>query len=77
MKLSKEQQKVVDKMRQGWVLYYGFSNDWLRKDGRQTFDVWRATTNSLLKRGVIEPIGGSFPAAYELTEKYRSNDSNS
>lgn len=74
MKLSKAQQEVVDKMREGYAIFYGYTNDWLRKGNSNSTSVWKSTTNSLLKRGIIEPVPGSQPACYRLTEQYKTKN---
>ena len=66
MKLSKAQQDVVDKMRDGWLLYSPFL---LKKDGERQW-IRYATYQALDQKGVIEKIDKT-NNVYQLTEKYR------
>lgn len=69
MKLSPSQQRVVDRMREGWEL--GISNSisapnaWLQRDGLgrggPTEKVSRGTVDALRKRGIITTGRFSFP----------------
>lgn len=77
MKLSKAQQFVIDKMRNGWEL--GQSNSMvcdrccIQKGGigrgGEAVTVSRATKQALFDRGLIRSRGYSFPTeVFELTE---------
>lgn len=63
MKLSKNQQEVIDYMKQGWELAVSrgwFSRAWIQKEGigrgGKTKTVNRATVWALKNKGVIEAI---------------------
>lgn len=75
MKLSKAQQEVVDKMREGWELHvYSTNSLWLCKDGKRDLShtVWYGTFFSLKEKGIIYQIPGGFPHVYRLTEQYKT-----
>lgn len=76
MKLSKAQQEVVDKMREGYRLHHSnFTGSiWLRKDGINSY-ITRVTFNALRKKGVVkqQPVDiGRLQAEYRLTEQYKT-----
>lgn len=80
MKLSKSQQQVVDKMRDGWELGYSsgfFTRSWLQKNGigkgGETINV-RVNTFLLLRdKNVIEKSRSAYPTdVYRLTEQYKT-----
>lgn len=80
MKLSKAQQAVVDKMREGWKLFH--SSDAfiiLRHPEQKGYDrVWYSTYYSLKRHGVIGVVAGTTPAVYHLSEQYKTeNNENS
>jgi hypothetical protein len=80
MNLSKAQQIVVDKMREGWELGCGMDlhgHPWLQKNGcgrgGETIKVNRNTFCSLLSLGVIENVNRTFPlATYKLKSKEKT-----
>lgn len=74
-KLSKAQQDLVDKMREGWVLKRDNAGSYLIKDGA-IMNLFDRTVNVLLNLDVIAPVPGPQPPyyIYQLTEKYRSNE---
>jgi len=83
MKLSKAQQEVVDKMREGWIFKKGNFNGccWIINPHDQhlhSITVSKATFKALYTQDVIHPTFHSKsihePDIYQLTEKYRSND---
>jgi hypothetical protein len=69
MKLSKAQQEVVDKMREGWECHHPY----YLKRGDEKHWISIATTRVLDRLGIIERKPG-FLTIYQLTEKYRSNE---
>ena len=69
MKLSKVQQEVVDKMREGWVLHH----PQCLKRGDEKHWISIATARALDRLGIIERKPG-FITIYQLTEKYGSNE---
>lgn len=73
-KLSKAQQAVVDKMREGWELF--FTSNYcitIRHYAlRGYWPVWHATFKSLIKNGVIEPGEETTPQVYRLTKQYKT-----
>jgi hypothetical protein len=76
MKLSKVQQVVVDKMRQGWELRLLESgNAYLTGKNYEQHDVHKHTFNSIRRWGIVERRGSYINGwIYQLTEKYRSNE---
>lgn len=64
MKLSKAQQEVVDKMREGYVF-----NGYAFVKGNDAFLVDKQTLPALMKKEVIEWIGNG---SYDLTEQYKN-----
>jgi len=76
MKLSKSQQDVVDKMKEGWTIHGGcFMRDKrgiLQKINTHTF-------YSLITKGIIKAVSNIFynkayETDYQLTEKYINNE---
>jgi hypothetical protein len=67
MKLSKAQQAVVGKMREGWELH---TTTALTKEGTVQF-ISRATYNALWNKYVIELKPGSLSIC-RLTEQYKT-----
>jgi len=68
MKLSKAQQEVVDKMREGWTLY----STHIQLEGDP--DSYHCITNRLLfkmLRSEVIELESQYPNIYQLTEKYR------
>jgi hypothetical protein len=83
MKLSKAQQEIVDKMREGWALgkssAWGKNSCWIQNGGPgkggETRHISISTLKCLLESGAIEQIEHRYPTAiYQLTEKYRKNE---
>jgi hypothetical protein len=85
MKLSKAQQEVVDKMREGWELKksnWSSNYWWLSNEASEQFvpniRLRHTTAKALIELGLIElrEKGKTIHEAdtYQLTEKYRSND---
>lgn len=68
MKLSKAQQEVVDKMREGWILH---STTALTKNGEKKQFISRATYRALWNKEVIELEPG-FLSICRLTEQYKN-----
>lgn len=76
MKLSKNQQKVIDLMKEGWELGSGYSGAWVQKGGLgkcgETVRISMATLSALLRKDLVKFIGRVFPTNhYLLTEKGR------
>ncbi len=68
MALSKSQQLVIDKMKEGWELGSStMGRAWLQKNGLgrggETMGVHRNTLHSLYKMGLIKHIYG-FPTSH-------------
>lgn len=78
MKLSKSQQYVVDKMREGWALYMFYSgNVYLAGNNYEQKDVKKSTFISLRRQQIIEVTKQNhfiMGLIYQLTEKYLNND---
>lgn len=76
MKLSKAQQEVVDKMREGWELKKDGAGVYLYHETVGIQKVRDSTQNALYLMDVISCVPGPEPpyANYQLTEKYRSNE---
>jgi hypothetical protein len=73
MKLSKTQQEIVDKMREGWELRLSESHKvYLQKDGYKE-RARQDTFYSLKYRKVVE-MGGTYMNGqiYRLTEQYKT-----
>ena len=75
MKLSKAQQEVVDKMRERYELRLSETGfPYLFRGG--IINVNRSTFNAMKIRSIIEMRGTYINGyVYQLTEKYRKNDS--
>jgi len=71
MKLSKAQQEIVDKMREGWTLYSTHIS-W-KVDPICFKSINIKTLNFLLVNGIIE-YKSMYPHIYQLTEKYLNNE---
>ena len=67
-KLTKAQQAVVDKMREGWVLH---TTTALTKKGEQKSFISTATYRALWNKDVIELETG-FSTICRLTEQYKT-----
>ena len=76
MKLSKAQQDVMDKMREGWIIINASIPEApiLVKKVMPQAMLNINTFYILLRSGIIERYDDSFPEPYQLTEKYRSNE---
>lgn len=76
MKLSKAQQEVVDKMREGWELKETAVGTWLQhKVLCPTRTVICTTQIALFKKGIIYlHATNQSSRIYQLTEKYRNNE---
>lgn len=74
MKLSKAQQEVVDKMRDGWIIRYGNFIGLVKEDTKQLWgNIHPATFRALQKHGIVEYYKGEFPFSYyRLTEQYKN-----
>jgi hypothetical protein len=75
MKLSKKQQEVVDKMREGWEMWYAHISQryWLRKAGKN-LNIASITAKSLIRQRIIEHVSmGINPhqQQYQLTKTMR------
>ncbi len=55
-KLTKVQQDVLDRLRDGWVIV-GTRGYHLRKDGEASRHLAEVTVDSLVRRGLISPLG--------------------
>lgn len=67
--LSKAQQEVVNKMREGWELHPPF----MMKKEYQKHWIRYSTFCALRQKGVVETMSGT-NNIYQLTEKYRTNE---
>lgn len=57
MKLSKAQQEVVDKMREGYLLHDSlFDGGYLKKEGEEVIKINRNTMSALLRKGLLDDI---------------------
>lgn len=80
MKLSKAQQAIVDKMREGWDLKRDRAGSYLIKEGKRIIRLFDITVDALERGNVIEPCPGPIPPyfIYRLTEQYKTaNNENS
>lgn len=75
MKLSKAQQAVVDKMREGWTMYSGHIQ--LHGDTECYSPITNRLFFKMIRSGIIE-IKSQYPTIYRLTEQYKTaNNENS
>lgn len=74
MKLSKAQQEVVDKMRDGWELFFtSTAFVYMRHPFKKGYlDVSYNTFRSLINRAVIHITDKTSPQVYRLTEQYKN-----
>jgi hypothetical protein len=76
MKLSKAQQEVVDKMREGWELKKDNAGYYLWHKTPSVKTIRDCTFHCLLRQEILKLVPGIPPpfATYQLTEKYRNNE---
>lgn len=78
IKLSKLQQDVIDKLREGWELGLSMTMDggaWMQKDGLgrggESMNVKKNTFFALRDKGIIKRVSENFPTArYVLTDEW-------
>ena len=81
MKLSKAQERVVSRLKEGWELGWSQTMSkrvWLQKDGvgrgGETEGVASVTANSLLKAGIIVCDKREFPTSrYRLADGFQTS----
>lgn len=75
MKLSKAQQAVVDKMREGWIMYSNYIQ--LNGDPECYMPITNRLFFKMIRSGIIE-IELQYPSIYQLTQQYKTaNNENS
>lgn len=79
MKLTKPQQRVVDRMREGWPLGRSSGRWWLQRDGvgcgGPTEEVNANTAHALYVRGVIRKSRDYYPLQeWRLSPKWKERN---